>query len=171
MYVFCVVYTEYLSWGKCVFIPLWYTLVSTKLQFLFKAKFIRISRTYHHWLGYSLTEVTLDLFSHIKAKISAPVINLLPAYLRGSHCNQFQPIPAAGTLRIHQPSRRNSFDHKWPGHWTRSTNSLIPHHALSLTGFPMCFQSRLFTFLKATLNSKSILISSGCLRKSFLLFL
>lgn len=136
------------------FIPLWYTLVSPKVQFLFKAKFIRINRAYHHWLGYSLTEVTLDLFSHIKTKISAPVINLLPTYLRGSHCNQFQPIPAARTLRLHQPSRRNSFDHKWPGHWTRSTHFLIPHHALSLIGFPMCFQSRLFTFLKATLNSE-----------------
>lgn len=51
-----------------VFIPLLCMLVSTKV---FKAKFIRLNRSFHHWIGYSLTEVTLELFSYVKARFSA----------------------------------------------------------------------------------------------------
>lgn len=62
--------TEFLT-GKMFFFPCGICLYQQK--FLFKAKFIRLNRSFHHWLGYSLTEVTLELFSYVKTRFTAQV--------------------------------------------------------------------------------------------------
>lgn len=123
--------------GKtCFYSPVVYTCINKSS--IFKAKFIRINGIYHNWLGYSLTEVTLDLISPIKAKFSAPVLNPLPVYWEDLLRTGSSTVVHWG---VPQTSRSSSFDHSWPEQWTRCPNSLVPCHVLSQTAFLMCFHS------------------------------
>lgn len=124
--------------GKiCFYSPVVYTCIYKSS--IFKAKFIRISRIYHNWLGYSLTEVTLDLISRIKAKFSASVLNPLPVYWE----DYFHLVPAqwhteeypkwAGAAALTTAGQSNE-----PG-----ARTLVPCHVLSQTAFLTCFHSHI----------------------------
>lgn len=132
----CCWYWIFFMGKTCFYSPVVYTCINKSS--VFKVKFIRINRIYHHWLGYPLTGVTLDLVSHIKAKFSAPVLNPLPVYWEDL-------IPTGSSTVVHwgvpQTRRSSSFDHSWPEQWTRCTNSLVPYYVLRQAAFLMCFHT------------------------------